>query len=243
MSTKIGPTPTGVSLGLLETSSTQSQVLGEKCYSNDGRTFRYVKAGAAALVPGNVIQSPAVVANHVNLTPTANPAVGDTVFTLTLGATAATANQYAGGTATVELGTTGAGLSYLIKSHASVLSSGVITLNLEDPIVVATSGTVTVSLIQNNYNGVIQYPVTTGTGVAVGVAIIAIPASNFGWIQSRGVAPVLANGVQTVGVTAAAVPSAAAGAAKVMAATLFQIGVWQKTTIDAQVTPCFLTLD
>ena len=242
-STVLGPAPTVVSQGLFEQSTLQNQNPGEKSFSNDGRTFRYVKAGAVALVPGNVIQSPAVIANHVNLTPTANPAVGDFVFTATLGATAAAANLYTNGTLVIEKGTTGAGLSYNIKSHAAVLSAGVITLTLNDAIVVATSGTVTVSLIQNNYTGVIQYPVTTGTGTPVGVAVAPLAAASFGWICSRGITGVLANGAQTVGVTGAAVPSAAAGAAAVMAATLFQIGTWCKTTIDTQITPCYLTLD
>lgn len=241
MSSKIGPTPQGVSLGLLETSSVQTQVLGEKCYSNDGRTFRYVKAGsAAALIPGNVIQSPAVTAAHTNITPTAVSAVGDT--TITTSSITTVANEYAMGTMVVEKGSTGAGQTYLIKSNPAVTTAAV-TFTLEDPILVATTGTITVSFIRNNYTGVIQTPITTLTGTVVGAAITAIPASNFGWICSGGITGVLSDGVQTVGVTAAAVPAAAAGAAKVMAATLFQIGVWSKTTIDTQITPCYLTID
>lgn len=238
-----GTGPAVVSQGLMESFTDQRHVLGEKVFSNDGRTFRYVKAGASALVPGNVIQSPAIVANHVNLTPTANPAVGDFVFSATLGATLATVNQYAGGYLVVELGTTGKGLTYLIKGHAAVASAGVISVNLADAIVTATTGTVTISLVQSNYANVIQMPVTTATGTAIGAAILAIPAASFGWVCSRGITGVLADGAQTVGVTAAAVPAAAAGAAKVMAATLFQIGTWCKTTIDTQITPCYLTLD
>lgn len=240
MSTKLGPTPGGVSLGLLESSSVQTQVLGEKCYSNDGRTFRYIKAGAVALVPGNVIQSPAVTAAHTNITPTAVSAVGDT--TITTSSITTVANEYANGTMVVEKGSTGAGLTYLIRSNPAATSAAV-TFVLEDPILVATTGTITVSFIRNNYNGVIQMPVTTATGTAIGAAIVATPIANFGWVCSRGITGVLADGAQTVGVTAAAVPAAAAGAAKVMAATLFQIGVWSKTTIDTQITPCYLTLD
>lgn len=243
MATSLGSTTPVTAQDLYTSSTTQQHNLGEKAYSPDGRTFRYVKVGGTALVPGNVIQSPAVVANHVNLTPTANAAVGDTTITVTLGATAATANQYAGGMLVVEKGTTGAGQSLLIKSHPAASSGATLTLTLSDPFVVATSGTVTMSLIANNYNGVIQYPVTTGTGVPVGVAVSAIAASSYGWICSKGLVGVLADGAQTVGVTAAAVPSAAAGAAKAMAATLAQIGVWQKTTIDTQITPMLLTID
>jgi hypothetical protein len=243
MTTQLGSTPLVISQGAFVASTTQQHVLGEKAVSSDGRTFRYVKAGAAALVPGNVIQSPAIIANHVNLTPTAAVAVGATSVTVTLGATAVTANQYSGGYLTVEIGTTGAGQTLLIDSHPAALSGATLTLKLSDPFVTATSGTVTMSLVRNNYDGVIQTPVTTLTGTPVGVALFAIPAGSFGWIVSRGITGVLADGAITVGTVACAVPSAAAGAAKVMAATLFPIGTFCKTTITTQVTPCYVSLD
>lgn len=243
MSTSIGPTVLIAAQDVLTTSTTSQQNLGDKAYSPDGRTFRYVKAGASALVSGDVLQSPAVVANHVNLTPTAVSAVGATTITVTLGATAATANQYAGGMLVVEKGTSGAGLSYLIKSHPAAASAATLTLTLEDAILVATSGTITVSLITNLYNGVIQTPVTTLTGTPVGVAVSAIPAGNFGWICTHGLTGVKADGAITVGTVGMAVPAAAAGAAKVMAATLFQIGMPAKTSIDTQITPCYVTFD
>lgn len=243
MSTQIGPTPQVVAQDVFTPSTIQQHNLGEKAFSSDGRTFRYVKAGASALVPGDVIQSPAIVANHVNLTPTAVVAAGDTSVTVTLGATAATANQYAGGYLVVEKGTTGAGQTLKIKSHPAASSAATLLVTLEDPFVTATSGTVTMSLVANNYNGVIQTPVTTLTGTPVGVAVYPIAAGSFGWICSRGITGVKADGAITVGTVGVAVPSAAAGAAKVMAATLFQIGTFCKTTIDTQITPCYLTLD
>lgn len=239
MATKIGPTPQGVSLGLLETSSTQSQVLGEKCYSNDGRTFRYVKAGAVALVAGNSIQSPAVVTAHTNLTPSPLPALGDT--TITSSSITVTANDYANGTATIEIGTTGAGLTYLIKSNPTT-SAAACVFQLEDPVLVTTTGTVTVSFIKNPYNGVIQSPATTLTGTVVGVAIIAIPISNFGWIQTRGVAGLLVSGAPIVG-SAVGVPTGTAGMAVADSAILTHIGVVSKAAITTQNTPVFLTLD
>lgn len=240
MATQLGPTPMTLAQDLFTSGTTQNHVLGEKAYSNDGRTFRYVKVGAAALVPGNVLQSPAVTAAHTNITPTAVSAVGDT--TITTSSITTVANEYANGTMVVEKGSTGAGLTYLIKSNPAV-SAAACTFVLSDPISVATTGTITVSFIRNPYNGVIQYPITTGTGTPVGVAVTPIAIGGFGWICSRGITGVLADGAQTVGVTGAAVPAGAAGAAKVMAATLFQIGVWSKTTIDTQITPCYLTLD
>jgi len=241
--TNIGPSVQIAAQDIFTSSTVQQHILGEKAFSSDGRTFRYVKAGASALVPGNVLQSPAIVANHVNLTPTALPSVGATTLTVTLGATAATANQYSGGYLVVEKGTLGVGQTLLISSHPAAGSSATLTLTLADPVATTITGTVTVSLVRNNYDGVIQAPVTTLTGTPVGVAVLAIPAASFGWICTGGVTGVLADGAITVGTVGCAVPSAAAGAAKVMAATLFQIGTFCKTTIDTQVTPCYLTLD
>lgn len=243
MATQLGPTLQISAQDLYTYSTVQQHVLGEKAYSPDGRTFRYVQAGASALVPGNVLQSPAIVPNHINLTPTAASTAGDTTITVTLGATLATANQYANGTITVEKGTTGAGQSLLVKSNPAANSAATLTLTLSDSVQVTTSGTVTMSLVQNPYKGVIQSPITTLTGTVVGVAVGAIPASNYGWILTRGVTGTLADGAITVGTVGVAVPAAAAGAAKVMAATLFEIGTVCKTSIDTQITPMFITLD
>jgi len=243
MATSIGPTPQITAQDLYTYSTVQQHGVGEKAFSPDGRTFRYVKAGAAALIPGNWLQSPAIVPNHVNLTPTAAVAVGATTISVTLGATAATANQYAGGMVVIELGTTGAGQALLIKSHPAASSSGVLTLTLDDTVQVATSGTVTASLVANLYIGAIQTPVTTLTGTPIGVAVGAIPAASFGWICSRGLTGALADGIITVGTVASAVPSAAAGAAKVMAATLLPVGMVAKTSITAQITPTYVALD
>ena len=243
MATKIGATVQVTAQDIATYTTVQQHDLGAKAYSSDGRTFRYVKAGAAALIPGNWLQSPAVVANHVNLTPTALPSAGDNTITVTLGNTAATANQYAGGMLVVEKGTTGAGQSLMIKSHPAAAGNATLVLTLEDPFITTLTGTVTVSLISNLYNGVIQTPVTTLTGTPVGVAVAPIAISNYGWICSRGLTGALADGAITVGTVASAVPSAAAGAAKVMAATLTQVGMVAKTSIDTQITPTFVTID
>jgi hypothetical protein len=242
MATTLGPTAVVVSQGVYDTSTVQNNVLGEKAFSNDGRTFRYVQVGAVALVPGNYVQSPAIVTNHVNLTPTALPSLGDTVITATLGATAATLNQYAFGTVTIEKGTLGVGQTLLIKGHAAVASSGVITLNLSDAVQTTVTGTVTISLAANPYLGVIQAPVTTLTGVIVGVAISPLAAAAFGWICTRGITGTLIVGTPAVG-SAVGCPTTTAGAATVDAATLQHVGTVMKTAITGQVTPTNITID
>jgi len=176
-------------LDLYESSTTQTHRLGERAETADGRVFRYAKAGGSALVAGNMLPAPAQITNHQQLTPSA-AALGATTISVTLGATAATENQYAGGYAIIDT-TPGNGYAYLISSHAAVLSAGVMTLTLAEPLKVALTTSSRVSLQANPYNGVIQSPVTTLTGAVVGCAVVPAAASEFCWIQTRGVAPVL----------------------------------------------------
>lgn len=188
----------GASQAFWESSSTQKHPLGTVRRSIDGRSYVYVKAGAVDLVKGNLIQAAAPVANHLALTPTATAAIGALVVTATLGATAASANQYAEGYLQVDTAPDLAGF-YTIKDHLAVLSSGIITVNLDinDPVVVAITATSRVGLIANPYSGVIQTP-TTITNKVVGVAPYIITAAQYGWLQTWGPACVLINGTPAV---------------------------------------------
>jgi hypothetical protein len=240
MSTQIGGTVQVVGQDVFATSTTQNHVLGDKAFSPDGRAFRYVKAGAVALIPGQVIQSPAVVTNHVGLTPTAVSAVGDTSVTVTLAAAAATANQYAGGYLCVAAGTTGFGQALLIASHPAAPSSGTLTLTLADPFRIATSGTIVMDLIANRHDGVVVTPGAL-TGTVVGVAISAIPAAGFGWLQTRGVAPILTTGTPAVGSNVAAI--ATSGQIGVDTAALTHFGSMARAGVATQYSPVQINFD
>src|SRR5688572_7146665 len=184
--------PQAAGQGLFESSTTAKHFPGELLVTPDGRRFRYAKAGGSALVAGNVLQAPAEVTNHQNLTAAA-AALNATSVTVTLGATAATANQYAGGWAVVTV-TPNLGGIYAIKAHPAAGSAATLTLELSDPIRVAWTTSTRVDLIPNPYNGVIQSPATTLSAVTVGTAPWALPASEWGWIQTGGAASVLTAG-------------------------------------------------
>jgi hypothetical protein len=170
--------------------------LGGAGFDNAGNRYRFVKAGAVALVPGKVQQAAAEVTNHQNLTPTA-ASIGATSVTVTLGATAATENQYAGGWVVVTV-TPGQGYKYLVSSHPAANSGASLTLTLEDALVVAITGSSRIDLVANPYSGVIVNP-TTQTSAPVGAAVTAVTAAYFGWIQDGGVASLLADGANVVG--------------------------------------------
>ncbi len=196
---------------LFTASTTAGQAsLGSRAVTGDGREFRYVKAGGTALVPGKLQQASAQIADHQNVAPTANQAIGATSFTVTLGATAATANQYAGGWALITT-STGAGYQYQISTNPAADASATMLVTLTDPLLttLATS-TTKIDLIANPYNGVIVNP-AAASSAPIGVAVYAIPASSYGWIQTKGIANVLADGTVTVG-TALDASNATAGA-------------------------------
>jgi hypothetical protein len=196
---------------IFSSSTTPVTVPGDKGRTVDGREFVYCQAGAAgALVVGNVIQTAAELTNHDNLTPAA-AAVGALTVTVTLGNTAATENQYAGGLLVIDT-TPGLGYSYLIESHPAANASATCEFTIAAPgVQVALTTDSRVTLTPNPWKGVIQAPATTLTGAIVGVCTYPIGASEYGWLQVKGPCGVLAAGTIAVGAVAIS-PSGTAGA-------------------------------
>lgn len=231
---------------ILSSSTTRLHDLGAVAMTRDGRRFRYVKAGTSALVAGNVVQAPAQVTTHDQLTPAA-AAIGATQITVTLDATnAATANQYAGGWAMIDT-TPGEGYAYPISSHpaAAALATCVIKLPADAPIQVALTTASRVTLVPNPYSAVIQCPATTLTGNVAGVAVYPIGASEYGWVQVGGPCAVLIAGTPGVG-AAVGVPATAAGAVVVNGAATVgfnEVGRMMVTGVDAKILPVMLNIN
>jgi hypothetical protein len=163
--------------------------LGARIVTRDGRVFRFARVGAVAAVAGSVYQAAAAVPNHLAQTPAA-AAVGATqVVITTLGATAATENQYAEGYLQVDT-TPGNGIMYGINSHLANAGSAAFTVNLEkdDAIQVALTTASRVGLIANPYSAIIVTP-TTATNVIVGVPLVAAAINAYCWIQDVGSLP------------------------------------------------------
>ena len=161
--------------------------LGAIAYDTAGRKFRYAKAGAVDLVAGNALQGPVWPTDQVNLAVAADVAAGATVVTVTNGgANAVVVNQFQGGLLVIET-TPGNGYAYTVKSNSLAATGATITVTLFDAVQVAlTAAGSKVSLHENQYNGVIQAPITTLTGIPVGVATYIIKATQFGWIGCKG---------------------------------------------------------
>lgn len=211
--TSLGSVPLIQGADILSDSATQLMPLGTYAETADGRGYRYAKMGVTVGVAGRIYQAPAEdTTNFQNLTVSVN-SVGDTTVTTTSTVTL-TANQLAGGFLTFTQGTTGTGLIYRIKSHAAAVGA-VVVFTLDDPILVATTGTVKIDVHPNPYNGVVITPAGSATSCPVGVSNSVITASQFGWLQTHGPAAVLCSTTITVGNNVMPIFATTAGAATV----------------------------
>lgn len=227
-------------------SSVALHALGELGIDKWGNKYRYVKAGASALVAGNLIQEPAEDTNFRSMNVATAAAIGATSIDVTLAGTAVTANQFDAGVLLTE-SATGLGQLFRITGHTVQTSTtGTCTFYLDRPLKVALVATTSqVTVRKNPYNGVIQYP-TTSTGGAVGGALTALPAAYFGWVQSGGTGTVLFDtGSNTAADAGMVSPSqAVAGSVKVGAAATAQVGIAREVaSVDSTQGVIHWTLD
>lgn len=177
----------GWNQGLYEQSATKKEFLGTLRFTEDGRAFRYAKAGGTIAMGKNCIMA-VTTANHIKQANTGyTMAVGAVQVSVLLGATACTANQYDDGYLQIYDGaSTAVGQQCLIASHTiSAAGSEAITLTLAEPIRAACIATDSYSLIPNPWNGV-THAATVANGNA-GLAPIAVTSGYYFWLQTGGV--------------------------------------------------------
>lgn len=217
--------------------------LGVRSVTGDGREFRYVSAGASNLIIGQLQQAAAPQSNYVDVTAVA-VAAGAYTATLTVSTgTAVAANQFAGGYyMTYGTVANGGGQILKISSNTAVSASGTsISFTFEDPAVTAITTSATVNIIPPAYAAVIQVP-TTVTGKVAGVAVGALVATYYGWVQVKGVANALIAGTPAIGTGLSAPNGGTAGALQVTAATLMDIATNLKTGVDGRYGPVDLRI-
>ena len=191
--------------------------LGQRFPGQNGKEFALSLAGASALVVGNLIQSSANDTQFDDMAVPAATSIGDTSVTITNGTTSVTANQYVGGSLLVSV-TPGLGEEYTIVGHGTATNGSSWTLQLDRPLRTAWTTSTKVSVRRSPFSGVIQFPATTQTGIPVGVAIYAIPAGEYGFIQTKGIASVLSDGSTFAVGSMVGTPSGTAGCITVAAA-------------------------
>ena len=182
-----------------EQSATQRYTVGSRLALPDGSIYRYCQAGAVALAAGQLQQAPVPDANHLDLVPAADYAIGTKVIGLTVAGANIAANQYAGGWLYVNQGV-GLGQKVRIISHPAAIIAAVCLFTCADPLSVAiTIVGSECSLIANPYDDVVVTPAAVvGAGTftqIVGVPNCIVALTAFGWSQTWGPCPVLVDGV------------------------------------------------
>lgn len=217
--------------------------IGALAWTDDGRAFRYVLAGASALVAGDLQQTQAEDTNFNQMAVQAAAAVGVKEISITLGSTATTANLFDGGILTIDTAP-GLGQVFTILSHEVKDAAATCKFTVLEPVMVALTTSSKATVRANPFKKVIIFP-TTSTGMPVGGAIKAITAAKYGWIQSHGMGGALSDATVTANDAQGLAPSAGtAGAVTQVVAAGTEVGrSLALATISAAVTPIFWTLD
>jgi len=167
-------------------SVTQEVSLGTRYADQYGRVFRYCKAGGSGLDRGKLVVTSDPVANHTSMNFAVAPAIGDTSVDVTLGGTAATANQYKDGWLNVQDGL-GEGRVYRVEGHAAqATTTGTLKVWLAEPIDTVSAITVAnVDLVYNKYQSIV-IAASDQADVPVGIPVAGITTLYYGWVQTWG---------------------------------------------------------
>ena len=194
--------------------------LGSKLlYGNT--TYRYCKMGSGAVTAGKCVTHAASIAHHFDLTPTAGVAAGETAISVETAGTDITLNQYAGGYLYVN-DAAGEGQMLRIRSNPAHDHSddASIVITTYDDLATAITTSSRVTLIADPLSALIVQAATT-TGATMGVTVVDMAASHFGWMAVSGPQAVLTSGTLVVGNHA--VPLGAAGAVGPAAGDVIQV--------------------
>jgi hypothetical protein len=188
----------------VSTDASLASLVGTRWDLSDGREVRLVSvASGTTVAPGLLYQSAALIANHQNLAVTAFQAYSNNgnvpaKVTATLGGTAVTANQYAGGFLVVN-DNNGEGQTLRIASNtAQSNTSGAVVVTLEDGPNTAITTASEVCLVPADGANVIINP-TARTGAIAGASLYPMAAGSYGFLVTKGITSVLADGTTTAG--------------------------------------------
>jgi len=234
---------------LSEESSTQLFPLGTKLVRGE-QCWRYTKNGGVALTAGMVLQSPA-------------PAHAEQFDDVVVGAAAAAGTYSVEITSTVNLDGTdndevnnfaegylvvndeaGEGHLYKIMANEALSGTDDSTFTLYDPIIVALTTSSQVGLVKNPFKDVIASTAVC-TGMACGVAPMAVTAEYYFWMPTGGPAPCVAHASIAIGdLVVAGTTAAKADPAAALETTEAVLGVAMTPAVtDGESFVVFLWID
>ena len=183
--------------------------------------YAYGRLAATAVTAGKCVTHAASIAHHFDLTPTAGVAAGETAISVETAGTDITLNQYANGYLYVN-DAAGEGQMLRIKSNPAHdhSSDPSIVITCYDDLATAITTSSRITLIPDPRSGQIVQAATT-TGATLGVTVVDMAASAYGWFAVSGPQAVLTSGTLVVGNHA--VPLGAAGAVGPAAGDVIQV--------------------
>lgn len=183
--------------------------LGTRMYFKDGREFVYAKASATAMIAGNLYQQDVGIqgsdaAYKKDLVIPTSSAVGATTVYFTAGATTGvTVDQFKDGYYFIN-DVNGEGITYKVAGCSSAAAGSTVTVYLakNDAVKVAiAAGSSQAGIRENPYfSCTINTADTVGVGTLAGIAPVAVTASYYCWLQTRGACAALTDGTVIVGV-------------------------------------------
>lgn len=167
--------------------------LGTQLVLQDGRKFRFARAGASTLAIAEVQGGILRLTTHTNMAGVATLGVaGSSTMTCTTGAAALTANQFAQGYVNISV-TPDIGRLYRVDNHLANAGSAALVINLAQGYTVGTTHTTAtrIDLTRNKFDAIIQYPASAAnSGGVVGVACSAPTTTQYCWVATAGAASV-----------------------------------------------------
>lgn len=235
-------------IDLYSVDTTPNHQIGQIVWDgNAGKAFRYALVGASNLVMGNLLQEQVRDTQFENMAIGTAGAAGDAFFQVTNGTTTVVPATYRGGSISVyTAGTIAIGDEYTVTDITGTLTSGgALKVYTDRPLRAAVTTSAKVVLKPSPWAGVIQFPASTPTGMAVGVALTAATAANYTWVQTHGVASVLSDGQTFATGSNVGTASATAGSVTVFAAgTTHQlVGVAREVQALGSAINIFLKID
>lgn len=183
--------------------------------------YAYGRLAAVAVTAGKCVTHAASIAHHFDLTPTAGVAAGETAISVETAGTDITLNQYAGGYLYVN-DAAGEGQMLRIESNPAHDHSEdpSIIITCYDDLATAITTSSRITLIPDPRSAQIVQAATT-TGATLGVTVVDMAASAYGWFAVSGPQAVLTSGTLVVGNHA--VPLGASGAVGPAAGDVIQV--------------------
>lgn len=226
-----------------ESSVANSELIGQKASTSDGRVFSYAKAGGA-LVAGKITEPVAVTANYANrlLTGYTN-AVGDNEITFVLGTTAS-ADAFVGFYLIVnDADGEGQGAYYITGNTAATAgNSNTTTVKIRGGLRQALAATSQVTVQPNQQSTVIEHTAVVALPTS-GAPVIDVTSGYYFWNQTQGMASILSDGA--IGKNSQGIVSdAVAGAVEVRvdATVTTPVGYAPDATVDTEYSAFVLTL-